>query len=58
MLDKVFDKYESDGQAHGTGLGLTIVKTFVEAHGGTVTVQSQPGAGAVFHIMLPSAPKA
>lgn len=53
MLDKVFDKYESDGQSHGSGLGLTIVKTFVEAHGGTVSVQSQPGAGAEFQITLP-----
>lgn len=53
MLDKVFDKFETDGQANGIGLGLTIVKTFVEAHGGTVTVQSEPGQGATFRIVLP-----
>jgi len=56
MHDKVFDKFETDGQAHGTGLGLTIVKTFVEAHGGTIVVQSQAGAGAEFQITLPGKP--
>ena len=37
----------------GTGLGLFIVKTLVEAHGGQVTVASQPGLGTTFTITLP-----
>jgi signal transduction histidine kinase len=37
----------------GTGLGLTAVKHGVEAHGGTVTVQSSEGSGATFTIRLP-----
>ncbi|WP_128381875.1 sensor histidine kinase [Streptomyces cavernae] len=37
----------------GSGLGLSIVRQFVEAHGGTVTAHSTPGAGAVFTIRLP-----
>ena len=53
-LEKVFDKLESD-HLHdgGLGLGLTIVKTFVEAHGGQVTVTSQYGQGSTFRFTLP-----
>ncbi|ELP69352.1 sensor histidine kinase [Streptomyces turgidiscabies] len=37
----------------GSGLGLSIVRQFVEAHGGTVTVGSTPAGGAVFTVRLP-----
>ncbi|MFI1486437.1 sensor histidine kinase [Streptomyces sp. NPDC020747] len=37
----------------GSGLGLSIVRQFVEAHGGTVTADSTPGSGAVFTVRLP-----
>jgi len=39
----------------GTGLGLSIVKGIVDAHGGRVTVQSQVGIGSAFTITLPKA---
>jgi len=39
-----------------SGLGLAIVRALVEAHGGTITVQSTPGAGTCFLLRLPLAP--
>ena len=37
----------------GSGIGLAIVKSIVEAHGGRVTVDSQPGQGSTFQVTLP-----
>ena len=37
----------------GTGLGLAIVKHIVVLHDGTVSVDSEPGKGSVFHIDIP-----
>jgi two-component system sensor histidine kinase KdpD len=39
----------------GSGLGLAIVKGFVEANGGSITVQSFPGQGTTFYVLLPVA---
>lgn len=58
-LEKVFDKFETDSQNEdGIGLGLAIVKTFVEAHGGHVTVESKEGVGSTFRFTLPCRAKA
>jgi two-component system, OmpR family, phosphate regulon sensor histidine kinase PhoR len=54
-LEKVFDELETDSQSDGgLGLGLAIVKTFIEAHGGRVTVESKLGFGSKFLFTLPA----
>jgi signal transduction histidine kinase len=45
-------------QIHGTGLGLSLVKKIVEAHGGSIRVKSEPMKGAEFIVRLPAAPGA
>ena len=42
-------------QIHGSGLGLSLVKNIIEEHGGSVSVQSRPGAGSTFTLNLPAA---
>ena len=41
-------------QIHGTGLGLSLVKKIVEAHGGTISVRSEPGEGTEFTLRIPA----
>jgi signal transduction histidine kinase len=43
-------------QVHGTGLGLNLVKKIIEAHGGTIRVQSGPSSGTEFIVRIPAAP--
>ena len=52
-LEKIFDKGETDpDNADGIGLGLAFVKTFAEADGGKVTVESTVGVGSTFRFSL------
>jgi signal transduction histidine kinase len=56
MKDKVFDWFESHSlgsQHRGTGLGLSLVRSFVELHGGKVTIESQVGQGTTVVCIFP-----
>jgi two-component system, OmpR family, sensor histidine kinase BaeS len=62
-LDHIFDRFaRADSgrsrQAGGFGLGLSIVKAIVDAHGGEVRVSSAVGTGTTFEILLPLSPAA
>jgi PAS domain S-box-containing protein len=53
VIDKLFDPYFTT-KNKGTGLGLSICHSIIAQHGGTISVSSPPGSGAVFTILLPA----
>jgi signal transduction histidine kinase len=58
--ERIFERFARGGSGHrrsdGAGLGLAIVRSVVAAHGGRVELDSRPGAGATFTLVLPAAP--
>ena len=60
-IDRIFerfyqlDKSRSGARARGVGLGLTIAAEIIQAHGGQLYVESQPGQGSTFFVDLPRA---
>lgn len=55
-LPRIFDRFyrgEKSRSSPGSGLGLSLVRSIIHAHGGHVSVQSTPGQGSVFSLFLP-----
>lgn len=53
IQEKVFEPFYSSSEQGGTGLGMAIVKSTVEAHGGSIELESVPGEGTCVSIRLP-----
>jgi signal transduction histidine kinase len=52
-IDHVFDPFFTTKE-HGMGMGLSIARTIIEAHGGRIGVENHPGGGAIFRVKLPA----
>ena len=57
IRESLFEPFVTCGKPSGTGLGLAIAKKAIEDHGGTITVESDPGCGATFVVRLPLKPQ-
>ncbi len=55
-LPRIFDSFwrQQDENPHGAGLGLGIVRGIIEAHGGRIWMESEPGAGSVARFTIPA----
>ena len=54
ILPRLFEPFVTHGKSNGTGLGMAIAKSVVEAHGGRISVSSVPGNGTTVDIRLPA----
>jgi two-component system sensor histidine kinase BaeS len=52
-VDEVFERFRKGSTSSGSGLGLTISRDLVEAHGGTIALESAPGVGTTVRVTLP-----
>jgi len=52
-IERIFEHFYKVHRSPGAGIGLSVVKTFVDLHGGTIEVKSRPGKGTRFRVRLP-----
>ena len=53
-MEGLFDRFAKASDSAGSGLGLSIARDLVEAHGGTITATNRPEGGAMFEVRLPT----
>jgi len=57
MVENIFQQYyrgtTTESSSEGTGLGMAIVHKLVQAHNGTISIESRPSEGTTFQITLP-----
>ncbi|MDQ6765971.1 MAG: cyclic nucleotide-binding domain-containing protein [Verrucomicrobiota bacterium] len=54
IIPRLFEPFVTHGKSHGTGLGMAIAKSVIEAHQGTISVKSVQGNGTTVEIRLPA----
>jgi signal transduction histidine kinase len=53
IRSRIFEPFVTYGKKDGTGLGMAIAKSTVDAHGGRIWLESETGKGTTFHVVLP-----
>jgi two-component system, OmpR family, sensor histidine kinase BaeS len=54
VLPRIFDRFFRSGDSGGSGLGLPIARSLVEAHGGSIEAESAAGGGTTVRVQLPA----
>ena len=56
-IPKIFKKFyriDKSRNSSGKGIGLSLARAYIEAHGGKISVKSKPGHGSTFYVIIPS----
>jgi signal transduction histidine kinase len=53
IRSRIFEPFVTSGKKYGTGLGMAIAKSTIDAHGGRIWLESEVGKGTTVHLVLP-----